>query len=381
MSFLVADALTGRGRVFNLAGVEWVSGELPDGCGLFEASDVTRFAVEHPDAIDVAVLPVRPPLDAVWVESVFARFEHPLADLHGGEMLTYSRFGALVTCGEADDDGHRWVHVDGYGLCGQPPKPGLKLPQEVAPGTVHRMPFEGGYEIDDRGMLVDRGGGVSVAVYPREVAKEPNPESEADRIRVRRTYAEGFDIPVDCPPEERAEADEKIAEIRHLHREIDRRRLELMRLRAKTAGLDAELVGLFDSGWRPTFEVVTTIVVQAVAAMNVRNTVREPMRASRQVRRQRERAGLVDPAEVTVLKVPGAQRVAAGSGAGSGESAKAHHAVLGHFAYYGDTHPDGQPRGLLFGRQEGVFWHPPHWRGNREAGEVRHTYTVVPPES
>lgn len=395
MSLFVVDSLTRTGRVFDLCGFEWRSGELPADLGLFEASDVTRFAGDHPGAVDPTVLPVRPPLDALWVESVFSRFGLKAerdADgcwLHeetGEQMLTYDRFGALVTCGEADDNGHRWVHIDGYGLCSLPP-PKASNPI-CAAGTVQRLPFEGGYEIDDRGMLVVRDGGVSVAIRLRPLFPEPEPDArfadtrrlaDEERAELRgealATLAADHPVDAETSDELKAKARELLA---HLDR-IDEIEADTRRYVNDAAESEKVLAGLFDDGWRPLFESMAADVIAAVAAMNVRNTVREPVRVSRQVRRDRERRGLPDAGDVTVLKVPGAQRAAAGTGAAGEGDERAHHAVLGHFAYYGDTHPDGVPRGLLFGRKEGVFWHPPHWRGNREEGEKRHTYRVIPP--
>lgn len=48
--------------------------------------------------------------------------------------------------------------------------------------------------------------------------------------------------------------------------------------------------------------------------------------------------------------------------------------VRGHFAEYGEQYGKGK----LFGKLEGRFWIPQYARGEREAGEIEHTYKVRP---
>lgn len=271
---------------------------------VFDGTDVVEFSRTHPGAVNVFELPVRPPLDMLWIESRDQGL--PCA--------------SLVRAGERDDGGvglmlaHFEQINDRLAEGGAGPLGALV----VCPMMVH-------VDLDGRGRLLrDANGGVRLQPYAATVLGD-------DDDAAGRWLEEGGD----------------------------------QRVKAV-------------SDWACQGAL---LALNVLAALNIRNTVRSaPPPASRQVRRARQRDGKVDLSTVTVLQVPGAQRRAAGPAASVEEQERAHHAVLGHFAYYGDTHPDGQARGLLFGRHEGVYWHPPTWRGNPEAGEVRHTYKVVPPE-
>jgi len=62
------------------------------------------------------------------------------------------------------------------------------------------------------------------------------------------------------------------------------------------------------------------------------------------------------------------------------------HGVEGHFSEYGDRpdgtpylHPDGTPKGKLFGKISGVFWIPAHYRGLADLGTILKTYDVRKP--
>lgn len=59
-------------------------------------------------------------------------------------------------------------------------------------------------------------------------------------------------------------------------------------------------------------------------------------------------------------------------------SKKRLHTVDGHFAEYGEpyTHPDGTPKGKLFGKYSGQFFIPGHWRGLADVGTILKTYDV-----
>ncbi len=149
--------------------------------------------------------------------------------------------------------------------------------------------------------------------------------------------------------------------------------------------VEAKYRGMPDGGERRQHDRTVAIdqtvdALRIFAACHVRNTTREPLRVTRQVARQRQRRNLVDASGVTVLRIPRSVREAAGPAASADERARARHLVLGHLVHYGNTHPDGQPRGLLFGKYEGVFWKDATWRGAGELGERHHTYKVEPPK-
>ena len=62
---------------------------------------------------------------------------------------------------------------------------------------------------------------------------------------------------------------------------------------------------------------------------------------------------------------------------------RALHLTRGHFAVYGGVdEATGQPRGKLFGKQEGLFWRPAHVRGDASgaSGRIEKDYRVQRPE-
>lgn len=303
MAGLVTDAIA-AGRAWDMIARRYEPPMTLDH-PVFDGTDVVEFSRTHPGAVDVFELPVRPPLDMLWIES--RDQDLPCA--------------SLVSVGGPDDDG-------GVGVT-----------------LAH---FE---QINDR--LADRGVGPLGAL-------------------------------VVCPMIVYVVLDER----GRLQRETNGR-VRLQPYATTVLGDDDRAAGRWlKEGGDQRVQAVSDwacqgalLALNVLAALNIRNTVRAaPPALSRQVRRARQRDGKVDLSTVTVLQVPGAQRRAAGPAASVEEQERAHHAVLGHFAYYGDTHPDGQARGLLFGKHEGVYWHRPTWRGSPEAGEVRHTYKVTPPD-
>jgi hypothetical protein len=93
---------------------------------------------------------------------------------------------------------------------------------------------------------------------------------------------------------------------------------------------------------------------------------------SRQQRRYRERTGQPAVVYKTVEVVP-FRNVSGNSEKGSKQNTKRAHLVAGHIARYGPEHGTGK----LFGKYEGVYFIPPHIRGNPDVGLVEKDYRLA----
>jgi hypothetical protein len=82
----------------------------------------------------------------------------------------------------------------------------------------------------------------------------------------------------------------------------------------------------------------------------------------------------------SVVKIdPFRTRQARGEGLGGAASARRLHTVPGHYSHFGNCCPGvHEPHGKAFGTLTGMFWVPPHVRGDLEAGAVVHDYEVRP---
>jgi len=89
--------------------------------------------------------------------------------------------------------------------------------------------------------------------------------------------------------------------------------------------------------------------------------------ANRAERKRRAKGGLVKSI-IVIKNHRGVTYTPISQLMGMGEGRRLHH-VMGHFAHYGEENP-------LFGKVTGVFWIPPHYRGNREVGETLQTVRI-----
>lgn len=139
-------------------------------------------------------------------------------------------------------------------------------------------------------------------------------------------------------------------------------------LTAKGATVDEWILASVDAG------------LWTMALCNMRNIVTELVRPP--VRRRHRKRGNVAPTRFHVLRLqlPGGNRVGldgltAHDDGGEGVGL---HLVRGHPAHYGDCCPgQHEPRKLLFGKHQGVYWIPAHMRGDPERGEVLKDYEPI----
>lgn len=117
----------------------------------------------------------------------------------------------------------------------------------------------------------------------------------------------------------------------------------------------------------------------ALAVFNMANCANVQLVEPKRQRAERRRLDRVTKTAITNLMIEGT-RARSHSHGGSGDSLGLipAHTVRGHVAHYGACCPWHEPRGLLFGRLTKKVWVPSHARGNAEAGERKHSYTVRP---
>jgi hypothetical protein len=120
-----------------------------------------------------------------------------------------------------------------------------------------------------------------------------------------------------------------------------------------------------------------TPAFQALGFLHCKNVVLDSVVPAAKVQAKRLRAGKEPLVRYQTLRLEVPRKMATGGGrAGLGEFS-ALHIVSGHFSHYGACCPSHPPRGLLFGRHEGVYWVPSHARGDRRAGEVHTDYDLI----
>lgn len=92
----------------------------------------------------------------------------------------------------------------------------------------------------------------------------------------------------------------------------------------------------------------------------------------------------IAPVTFKTLEVQSVQRRLREAGAtGGADGLKlALHKCRGHFNHYGEKwlHPDGRPKGKLFGKHEGMFWIPETAKGRSTHGAVIKDYNVREPK-
>lgn len=117
---------------------------------------------------------------------------------------------------------------------------------------------------------------------------------------------------------------------------------------------------------------------QAVAFLHCKNVSVDEIVPAAKVQARRRRDGKLPLVRYHTLRLDVPRR---GGGGGNGDktASKSLHIVAGHFAHYGACCPSHPPRGLLFGRYEGVYWHPTHARGNSQVGTVRTDFDLRVP--
>jgi hypothetical protein len=122
---------------------------------------------------------------------------------------------------------------------------------------------------------------------------------------------------------------------------------------------------------------------QTLAFLHCRNTVTDDVDVPPKLdkRHQRDHGRPLLRFQTVRLEVP--RKSSAATGRGIPPAAPPLHIVPGNFHHYGDCCPVSEagvgghpPKGLLFGKLEGVFWVPQHARGNPERGEVRSDFDL-----
>lgn len=119
------------------------------------------------------------------------------------------------------------------------------------------------------------------------------------------------------------------------------------------------------------------VMLYCIALLHVRNVIRVPHAADAKLQRARERRGKLPLVTYHTLRVvtPGeAKRYTDARERGENPEPPPPmraHMVRGTFAHYPDE--DGR---RLFGKYHGVYWRPPHARGNKEAGVVVKDYQL-----
>lgn len=121
------------------------------------------------------------------------------------------------------------------------------------------------------------------------------------------------------------------------------------------------------------WDMAHLVLLGTLNFLNCRNVELVEPRRPRGERRRLERIG--GPA-VHVLNIYPIGRSTRGRSNGEPVGGTPLTSVRGHFAHYGPQYD----RGLLFGKHAGRFFIPQHARGEREAGEVEHTYRIVTEE-
>lgn len=140
---------------------------------------------------------------------------------------------------------------------------------------------------------------------------------------------------------------------------------------ARTIQYESEIDELADESNVPTYEQ-TSLILFAMALLNVKNIGTAPVPISRGARKQVARKHGVElhdvPSEYRILTLsPFKPDLTHGGMKLDHANAKRLHLVRGHFATYGDHNK-------LFGKYTGTFWVPTHARGNAEIGEVVKSY-------
>ena len=115
--------------------------------------------------------------------------------------------------------------------------------------------------------------------------------------------------------------------------------------------------------------------MQTLAFMHCRNVELGETSPPVKVQAKRRRANRAPLVRYHTLHIDLPRRSSGGGGA-SPVGGKSLHIVAGHFAHYGECCADHPPRGLLFGRLQGVYWVPTHARGEAVIGETRTDYEV-----
>lgn len=116
---------------------------------------------------------------------------------------------------------------------------------------------------------------------------------------------------------------------------------------------------------------------QAIAFLHCKNMVVDdiPARPKLDARHRKQHGRDLLRFQTVRLEVP--RRQSSHRGTGEPRSAPALHIVPGNFHHYGNCCPTAhEPKGLLFGKLEGMFWVPQHARGNRERGEIRSDFDL-----
>ena len=124
-------------------------------------------------------------------------------------------------------------------------------------------------------------------------------------------------------------------------------------------------------GW-PTWVMLGTYNL-----LNCRNIELKPKPMTRQERRRHQR----QPRHTTIESVlhikPTGTRHTHNPTTSTDSPTTRLHSVRGHIAHYGNCCPgQHEPRGLLFGQQNGRIWVPQHARGNIENGRTNQTFIV-----
>ena len=132
----------------------------------------------------------------------------------------------------------------------------------------------------------------------------------------------------------------------------------------------------------PDFERLMWTALQTITFFHCRNVhvvPGEPL-PPKVAKAQTKKLGRA-PLVYSVVKIdPFGQRKARAAANGGGTAAPRRlHTVPGHFAHFGNCCPGvHEPHGLAFGKLTGMFWSPPHIRGDLEAGAVVHDYQMRP---
>jgi hypothetical protein len=122
-------------------------------------------------------------------------------------------------------------------------------------------------------------------------------------------------------------------------------------------------------------------VFQTIAFMHCRNIVVEevtpPAKLSKKHQKKHGGGPLLKYKRVLIEPMR-EHKVKRARGTGHGDGSKPRlHIVPGHFAHYGDCCPtQHEPKGLLFGKYQGMVWIEMHARGDRGEGVLVHDYDI-----
>jgi hypothetical protein len=128
-----------------------------------------------------------------------------------------------------------------------------------------------------------------------------------------------------------------------------------------------------DQNWLITF-------LQAMAFLHCRNVNLAKIAPSAALSKKHRKKGKIaqDLLSYHVIEIePFGRNQSASTGGFSDRSASRLHIARGSFHHYGNCCPDDHPpKGLLFGKHEGVYWVPQHLRGDPERGTVISDYEI-----